>query len=1107
MEALPSQTLHQTAVLKYWTQIEFFSPYLLDSVLDLNQHYQRIFPDQPCTLPWMEKEPYEENDRSSLYKLGYYLYLGLFSTEETADRARHVFCQKPSVWQSVDWRQCGSPSNLSCFARLAVTQFGTPLLGTLSLSTVPWAHGHLLDGKTSFLSMEAYWKSVKNLLADLEETWTPHLSKRLVKKPNESAPFLDHPSLVSLSTSLFHWAKFTPNDYPAALIVPTVHDNPMGVKNRSALSEKEVPILNSFFIQDLERAADSMESQLESALDCYLSKENSQKAALDDQNGEMIIRNALMPERLPKGRWPDPPSRSPALMQQFAVNQAFNTLSEKGLFSINGPPGTGKSTLLREIIAENIVARAKALSQFDRAEDAFIGKRAVGFGDSNPIFISELHHLLQGYEMVVASSNNAAVQNLSQELPLTKQLDPIFSDASYLKPVASRLLELGEKDVWGLISAALGNKENCSRLVERLFLDRNNDKKGKRIWDWIAEYQGDSFVEAKDRFQNLLAQHEALLQDLELLAFLDDEFEGGKLECRFEKTLQELQTFEESVEKIEEELNHLENKEKEAKELLDLLEYREKLWNQAHPIIVDQRVFHKSSKKIHQLFSQLVKNPFRLESGITSYKISKRKSNIAALVIKWYALSIRSSKYTQQKIKAIDEFHRVKNCKNTLNQKRDAALEKIGDSELKLLDLMFSKETYYEKYQRLKTAYQDIPLLKETQNIDDCDVQRKGYFQNPAFNQIRSKLFIAATSLHEAWLAETCRSTGGFRGNLAAISYLLQGKNPTTTDDVRLLWQSVFLLIPVISSTFASIGRLFRFLEPQSLGWLLIDEAGQALPQAAVGAIWRAKRVLSLGDPFQIEPISTVPPEIIDGMAKHLLLDQTLSWAPSHVSVQNLMDAATKYGVRRNVGNFSYWLGTPLRVHRRCIEPMFSLANEIAYKQNMILATASENDVHLPKSCWYDVQASVSSKQAVPAQSNELVGHLTNILPKMSTPDIFVISPFREMVQDIKYSISGNKKIKEIFKTQFYSTSFRSWLNQSIGTVHAFQGKQATVVFFVLGADETTLGSIEWATRKPNLLNVAATRARHRFYIIGDYHLWSRWPHFDTAAKYLVRIT
>ena len=64
-------------------------------------------------------------------------------------------------------------------------------------------------------------------------------------------------------------------------------------------------------------------------------------------------------------------------------------------------------------------------------------------------------------------------------------------------------------------------------------------------------------------------------------------------------------------------------------------------------------------------------------------------------------------------------------------------------------------------------------------------------------------------------------------------------------------------------------------------------------------------------------------------------------------------------------------------------------------------------------------------------------------------------------------------------------------------------GIRACVVWMVLGCDPDTLPAAQWAAAKPNLLNVALTRARHRFFMIGDAGLWGTLSHFDAARRAL----
>lgn len=67
-----------------------------------------------------------------------------------------------------------------------------------------------------------------------------------------------------------------------------------------------------------------------------------------------------------------------------------------------------------------------------------------------------------------------------------------------------------------------------------------------------------------------------------------------------------------------------------------------------------------------------------------------------------------------------------------------------------------------------------------------------------------------------------------------------------------------------------------------------------------------------------------------------------------------------------------------------------------------------------------------------------------------------------------------------------------AWIDRSIGTTHKFQGGEMETAILLLGGNPSNPGGIRWAGGTPNILNVAATRAKLRFYVIGDKQLWSQ---------------
>jgi chromosome segregation ATPase len=71
--------------------------------------------------------------------------------------------------------------------------------------------------------------------------------------------------------------------------------------------------------------------------------------------------------------------------------------------------------------------------------------------------------------IVVTSSNNGAVENISKELPMSKAVEPYANEIEYFKQVAETCVSEGN---WGLVSAVLGKKENRNNLTSRIWWNK-----------------------------------------------------------------------------------------------------------------------------------------------------------------------------------------------------------------------------------------------------------------------------------------------------------------------------------------------------------------------------------------------------------------------------------------------------------------------------------------------------------------------------------------------------------------------------------------------------------------------------------------------------------
>jgi hypothetical protein len=202
----------------------------------------------------------------------------------------------------------------------------------------------------------------------------------------------------------------------------------------------------------------------------------------------------------------------------------------------------------------------------------------------------------------------------------------------------------------------------------------------------------------------------------------------------------------------------------------------------------------------------------------------------------------------------------------------------------------------------------------------DEDLQLCVAYNDPELRAMRVEAFRLAMKLTESFVVKAWKRLGR---TLSVFVDYQSGKISAAlaTAAAPHLWNAFFLVVPVVSSTFASFDNLFSGLGREGLGTLLIDEAGQSTPQNALGAIWRSRRVIAVGDPLQLEPVVPQPVEAISVWRE--FVGANMAWAPPMCSTQKLADDATPYGTTLKVGGSetnTIWVGSPLRVHRRCLE-------------------------------------------------------------------------------------------------------------------------------------------------------------------------------------------
>ncbi|MEL6189327.1 MAG: AAA domain-containing protein, partial [Myxococcota bacterium] len=458
----------------------------------------------------------------------------------------------------------------------------------------------------------------------------------------------------------------------------------------------------------------------------------------------------------------------------------------------------------------------------------------------------------------------------------------------YFKDLADALNSKQEN--WGLCAAELGNASNCRSFVDRVWFNRSEDGGGDGLMYYLKDMfdAGEGVTSRNDAPKTRTAAlsawrrarrsfHEAVAvaqkHQADKAAAREIVAQGAELEDRARTAQLALREAQLEIETLSGEAAHLEA----------MLERTRARHGDCDNEVSDLKTERKSSLRWCIFPTKEWKEAF---ADSTAAKRSARR-----------------------------EQDRLEQEQEELHQRLARARLRREVAEAKAREVERLKKLYQDACAHLDTLglrrHADPEFWSDTNEA----IQTASPWSDEASRQARDDVFRAAVHLHKAFIDA---APYPIRHNLSLLMDHIRGRT-LASDLIEYLgdlWDTFFLVVPLYSTTFASAGRMLRKMPPDSIGWLLIDEAGQAAPQSAAGALLRARRAVVMGDPLQIEPVVTLPEGIRRSLAHSYGL-RADDWSGEVASCQVLADRAAKYQSfvdgRR--------VGFPLLVHRRCEEP------------------------------------------------------------------------------------------------------------------------------------------------------------------------------------------
>lgn len=677
----------------------------------------------------------------------------------------------------------------------------------------------------------------------------------------------------------------------------------------------------------------------------------------------------------------------------------FLKISNGEILAVNGPPGTGKTTMIQGIVATLWVQAALEKKDPPVVVAASAGNQAV----TN--IITSFGKIEERGDDLLAGRWLPGVNSYGSYFPSVSRLKTDaakYQTSGFFASIESdEFVSNAEAFFWEQYNKAFPGAPSddisaaTDHIHQQMMIDLGIIHKAKEIWGLRKQ----------------------LLVELERLAGIDPDGEISRLEGSHQGLKRDLERWRDAIKEWENYLTH-------ESFLLVLFNFI--------PAVARHRI------RVAEIFLKNI-------TGRT----------------KW---SIRESVHEVDGLLEVEE-------KNIERQ--------IGEVEELLVQVKGAKESFEEADHAWSTALSGVGLDSPNEFAA---------FNRQADIVIRYRLFQCATHYWEAMWLKEMKDT------------ILNGDPDNRAPERQFRrWRRYAKLTPCIVSTFHMLPSHFRAWRGVNIplynfiDLLIVDEAGQVTPEISAPSFALAQKALIVGDTRQIEPVWNVP-EIIDRgnlVGEGIMVSQhpekfsdldAVGCPASTGSLMKMAQNASPYHYDPDLDR-----GMMLYEHHRCFDDIISYCNQLCYKGKLVPKRgAAKSDRVLPPLSYAHISsrsetASGGSRfnnteaeaiaQWINAHKDEWEAHYERSIDEI----VGIVTPFSAQAYRVKQHLGKGTKAEA---------------NITVGTVHALQGAERPIVVFSPVYSKHDIGGTFFFDRGVNMLNVAVSRAKDAFCVIGDMDIF-----------------